>query len=152
MRVVVSPVLVDDRICRIVSAVESLLEVEEWVGAWWEPSSVPLTAVSNATSAPPELLRARGVPEADIATTAIRLQPPEVEALMRGTDPHRPSEMRFDEETVSAVQPAKPRTYPGNARFRRSSAPTTESDVTPNGAASRRPVRDATAAPPDTRP
>lgn len=119
MRVVVPPVLVEDRICRIIAAVESLLEVEEWAGAWWQPSGVPLTLVSTAVVASPELLRARGVPECDIATADMRPPQIELEALMRGLDPQRPADMRFDEETVARAPQSKPRAYPGNSRFRR---------------------------------
>ena len=59
MRVVVPPVLVRDRLCRIVAPVESLLEVEEWVGEWWEPSVVTLSAVSTAAAATDAQLAAR---------------------------------------------------------------------------------------------
>jgi hypothetical protein len=119
MRVVVPPVLVGDRICRIVSALESLLEVEEWVGAWWAPSDVPLTLVSSAAPASDALLQLRGVPESDRMGITDRPLPSDFEALMRSRDPERPAGMRFDEEPVVRVQPARKPEYPGNARFRK---------------------------------
>jgi hypothetical protein len=118
MRVVVAPVLVDDRICRIVSAIQSLLEVEEWVGGWWEPSLIPLTLVSSAPQADPRTLRARGVPDEDCLAEAPRPTPVDIESLMRPRDPERPSDMRFDEDVHQINGPRK-RKYPGNARFRR---------------------------------
>ncbi len=121
MRVIVPPVLVGDRICRIVSALESLLEVEEWVGAWWEPSDVPLTQVSSATAASELVLFARNVPKSDQTTSSVRPLHGDVEALMQPDAPERPDGMRFDEEAmVSATAPRQP-LYPGNARFRRRS-------------------------------
>jgi hypothetical protein len=119
MRVVVPPVLVGDRICRIVSALESLLEVEEWVGAWWEPSSIPLTLASRASRASDAMLDARGVPESDRAEPAVWPTQGDIEALMRARDPQRPDGMRFDEETVVRAQPVRKPDYPGNARFRK---------------------------------
>ena len=118
MRVVVAPVLVDDRICRIVSAIQSLLEVEEWVGGWWEPSLIPLTLVSSSPQADPVMLRARGVPPEDCATDVPRPDQIDIESQMRPRDPERPSDMRFDEDVHQINGPRK-RKYPGNARFRR---------------------------------
>ena len=121
MRVVVPPVLVDDRICRIIAAIESLLEVEEWVGAWWEPSTIPLTQVSGAMRAPVELLRQRGVPESDLVELdSARPEPLDVEAQIRAADPRHQDGLRVDEEEVVCATPLLPRHYPGNARFRRS--------------------------------
>jgi hypothetical protein len=120
MRVVVPPVLVGDRICRIVSALESLLEVEEWAGAWWEPSSIPLTLASRASRASDDILDARGVPESDRAVPEVWPTQGDIEALMRARDPQRPDGMRFDEEMVMRAQPVRKLDYPGNARFRKS--------------------------------
>ncbi len=136
MRVVVSPVLVGHRICRIVSALESLLEVEEWVGAWWAPSDVPLTLVSTAEPVSDDLLQAQGVPESDRAVLTVRPLQSDFEALMRSRDPERPDGMRFDEETAERAQPARKPEYPGNARFRKNGgtvrAPASKARRAPN--------------------
>jgi hypothetical protein len=118
MRVVVPPVIVDDRICRIVSPVESLLEVEEWVGAWWEPSAVPLTIASLAPRASERVLLESGVPEADRMHGAVRPTSEEIEAILLTRDPERSAQMRFDEQVQRGTGPRR-RKYPGNARFRR---------------------------------
>lgn len=118
MRVVVPPVIVDDRICRIVSPVESLLEVEEWVGAWWEPSAVPLTMASLAPRASERVLQERGVPEEDRLETSVRSTPEEIEAILLTRDPERSAQMSFDEQVQRGTGPRR-RRYPGNARFRR---------------------------------
>lgn len=118
MRVVVAPVVVDGRICRIVSPVDSLLEVEEWAGDWWEPSVVPLTLVSLAPLADAETLRGHGVPPDDCVAVEPRPAPQDIEALMMTRDPEKSPEMRFDEDVRRKVGTRR-RKYPGNARFRR---------------------------------
>ena len=118
MRVVVPPVLIDGRICRIVSPVTALLEVEEWVGEWWQPSTVPLTRASVADAAPLDLLVARGVPDADRVAPQDRPSREEIEAMIRTSDPDRPVEARFDED-VPRMAPVARRDYPGSARFGR---------------------------------
>lgn len=128
MRVVVAPVLVGDRICRIVAPLQSLLEVEEWAGAWWEPSSVTLTEASVAPIVPDALLEERGVPVEDRVASEDRPAQTEIEALIRTRDPERPANMRFDEEVVARVTPARRRKYPGNARFRRNAPSGTHSE------------------------
>ena len=127
MRVVVSPVIVGDRICRIVSPVQSLLEVEEWAGDWWEPSSVPLTTASLSPAAAESLLRLRGVPEADCVTSEPRPAQIDIEASMMTRDPERPAQMRFDEDVRRSTGPRK-RKYPGNARFRRGAQSNTDAE------------------------
>ncbi len=122
MRVVVPPVLLGDRIVRIVSPVESLLEVEEWVGEWWEPSGVTLTEASVAPAAPTELLLSRGLPPDDCVATHARPALRDIEALIHTRDPERSTSPRFDEELVARAVPARRRKYPGNARFRRHAA------------------------------
>lgn len=131
MRVVVPPVLVDDRIVRIVSPVESLLEVEEWVGAWWEPSGVTLTQASIAPVAPDALLHERGVPREDCEASEPRPAQMDIEALIHTRDPARPDQLRFDEDTVVRAAPVRRRKYPGNSRFRRHSAASGSSAVDP---------------------
>jgi hypothetical protein len=130
MRVVVSPVLVGDRICRIVSAVDSLLEVEEWVGAWWEPSAIPLTTVSNSAAVSESELRARGVPESDwLLSGQTRPTPAEIEAIILTHDPGRSVQGQFDDSVRRGTGPRR-RNYPGNARFKRDSHghPTTDAE------------------------
>ncbi len=126
MRVVVPPVIVGDRICRIVSPVASLLEVEEWAGAWWEPSTIQLTIASEATAAPESLLRDLGIPLSDCVATEPRPAQREIEASMMTLDPDRPANMRFEDEVVRRLGTPKRRKYPGNARFRRGVPPAPE--------------------------
>lgn len=65
MNVVLPPVVVDGKICRIVAPVPSLLEVQEWMGAFWLPSDVLLSTATAAAPAPLALLHSHGVPRAD---------------------------------------------------------------------------------------
>lgn len=65
MRVVVPPGFVGSRLVRVVAAVPSLLEVEEWMGEWWEPSTVTLSDATAAPTASAEALDAAGVPAGD---------------------------------------------------------------------------------------
>ena len=69
MSVRAAPGVVHGRICRIVSPVPSLLELEEWFGERWEPSSVPITAASVAAPALESELVAQGVPSDDWGLT-----------------------------------------------------------------------------------
>ncbi len=116
MRVIVPPVVVGDRICRIVSAVESLLEVEEWAGQWWEPSSVTLSDASHGRSVDAEALRARGVPPEDCIATAPRSGGSEIQALLQTRDPDHGQEMLLNDDVMRST-PSRRRSYPGNARF-----------------------------------
>jgi hypothetical protein len=129
VRVLVPPVLVGDRICRIVSPVDSLLEVEEWMGAWWEPSTIPLTTASTALRAPDDLLRDRGVPADDCVASEVRPDEHDIQAMLLIHDPDRPAQMRFDEDVVR-VTSIRARKYPGNARFSR--RPASAHDDTPD--------------------
>ena len=114
MRVIVPPVVVGDRICRIIAPVASLLEVEEWVGQWWEPSAVTLSEASLGVSAPDALLAARGVPADDWRASEARSGEQDIQALLQIRDPER--EQRLDED-VARSMPTRRRSYPGNARF-----------------------------------
>jgi hypothetical protein len=80
--VLVPPVVVGSRICRVVSPIESIIEVEEWVGEWWEPSSVTLTAASRAPLADWKLLVSAGIPPADHAATIARVSGAELQAML----------------------------------------------------------------------
>ncbi len=116
MRVIVPPVVVGDRICRIVAAVESLLEVEEWVGQWWEPSTVTLSDASLGVPASEVVLEARGVPSDDWRTIDARSAEVDIQALLQTRDPQRAEPMRLD-DGVTRSNPPRRRSYPGNARF-----------------------------------
>jgi hypothetical protein len=65
MLVIVPPVIVDGKICRIVAPVQSLLEVQEWMGDFWLPSDVLLSTAAASEPAPLSLLHSNGVPRAD---------------------------------------------------------------------------------------
>ncbi len=119
MRILVAPVLVGDRICRIVSPVDSLLEVEEWVGAWWEPSSVTLTTASQAPAAGEAVLRDRGVPPDDCLTTAGRTAEVEIQSLLRAREPVQSAPLSPDEPASHRAHGLRRKQYAGSARFRR---------------------------------
>lgn len=57
------PVLVDDTVCRIVRANETHIEVQEWCGMYWQPSSRPLCCVEEGMPASRELLESLGIPQ-----------------------------------------------------------------------------------------
>lgn len=117
MRIIVPPVLVLDRICRITSPVESLLEVEEWTGEWWEPSSMTITTVSQAAPAPEAVLIARGVPAGD-RTSQLGADRDSLQHQLRPTQPDGMQVLRI-EESNAARHGRRQRQYPGSARFRR---------------------------------
>lgn len=129
MRILVAPVLVGDRICRIISPIESLLEVEEWVGEWWEPSTVTLTTASQSPAAPERVLQERGVPAEDRVATEPRASDPEIQGLMRpDQQPFAPS-ARIEDTLAPRANGARRRQYSGNARFRRPRASTPNSVI-----------------------
>lgn len=68
MPVVLPPAFVGSRLVRVVAPVPSLLEVEEWAGEWWEPSSVTISEACAAEAASKDQLDAAGVPKADRET------------------------------------------------------------------------------------
>lgn len=96
----------------------SLLEVEEWAGDWWEPSSIPLTTASLSPTADEAVLRARGVPIEDCASSEPRIAQLDIETLMMTRDPERAEQVVFDEDVSRSTGPRR-RKYPGNSRFRR---------------------------------
>lgn len=124
MRILVAPVLVGDRICRIVSPIASLLEVEEWVGEWWEPSTVTLTTASQAPLALDRLLDERGVPVADRVATEPRASDPEIQVLLLAREPAVSPNERIDDAPARLANGTRRRQYSGNARFRRARAAT----------------------------
>lgn len=117
MRVLLGPVVVDHRVCRIVSPLSTLLEVEEWVGEWWEPSLVPLTRASCAPLATPELLVACGIPPADWGPVTSPLTSSEVEAMMQVADEDHPADLLALPVARAPERPVR-RAYPGNRKFR----------------------------------
>ncbi len=118
MRILSPPVLVGERICRVVSPIASLLEVEEWVGAWWEPSAVTITTASQAPPAPLMVLHARGVPAEDHATeSSVHLG--DVQALMRASVAPYVQPLAFNPENERRPNGSRRKVYAGNSRFRR---------------------------------
>lgn len=119
MRVIVPPVLVGNRICRVVAAVESLLEVEEWVGEWWEPSNITLSEASLAERASMDVLFQRGVPTIDWNSGAKRTPASTIAAILLAPVQSRPNDASWLAASP-AKRPSPPeRHYPGSARFRR---------------------------------
>lgn len=109
------------------SPVQTLLEVEEWAGGWWAPSSIPLTIASLSPPADELVLRASGIPESDCLATEPRPAQPDIEALMMTRDPERPVAVRFDED-LRRNTGVRRRKYPGNARFRRGAPTQTDAE------------------------
>ncbi|MCU0623922.1 MAG: hypothetical protein MUF53_08660, partial [Gemmatimonadaceae bacterium] len=95
--------------------IDALLEVEEWVGAWWEPSSVPLTSVAVAPRATDDELDVRGIPSTDRGRDDERLSQQDIEALIQSRDPEHPADLEW--HPLPDASP--PRVYPGNTRFKR---------------------------------
>ncbi len=118
MRILVGPVLVGDRICRIVSPIESLLEVEEWVGEWWEPSQVTLTLASQSPTATAAELAARGVPGEDCAPDAPRATEATVQRLLLASPSSAAETPGIDGQPHTRAHGKRRKVYPGNARFR----------------------------------
>jgi len=119
MRILVAPVVIGDRICRIVSPVASLLEVEEWAGEWWEPSSVTITTASQAPAATERLLRERGVPLEDCISPGPRAEDLEIQMLMRACDPEPRGDPLASETRTLPHARTRERQFTGNRRFRR---------------------------------
>jgi len=122
MNVVVPPVLVGGKILRIVSSTPHLYEVEEWVGEWWEPSGVTLSAATMASAATAEELDAQGVPEAERVASADRLSIEHLSERLRAPV----NAYEFDIAKLTATQTegvVRRREYLGSAKFRRPRAP-----------------------------
>jgi hypothetical protein len=129
MRVLVAPVLVGDRICRIVSPIDSLVEVEQWMGEWWEPSSVTLTAASQSPRASEAVLSDRGVPPEDWHADGDAMTDAEIQSLLRASEPAAPAGRPSGPAIERRLPASRPREYPGNARFLRGqSSPRTSRD------------------------
>ena len=118
MRIVVAPALVGDRLCRIVAPIPTLLEVEEWVGAWWDPSTVMLTAVSQSAPATEQELRERGVPAEDCVTAESAEPSPDLQTQLRA---HAPAPRLGPVDAGASIVPhgVRAREYTGNKNFRR---------------------------------
>ena len=117
MRIVVPPVLIGERILRVTAPVDSLFEVEEWTGEWWEPSLLTITVVSQAARAPEALLIARGVPIED-RTAGSELDQDLVQQRMHATESDATQDFRLD-ESATRRQGKRQRVFAGSARFRR---------------------------------
>lgn len=118
MRILSPPVLVGERICRVVSPIASLLEVEEWVGAWWEPSAVTITTASQAPRASVVVLHARGVPAED-HTTEASAPLGDVQALMRASVVPYVQPLAVSPDNERRPNGSRRKIYSGNSRFRR---------------------------------
>lgn len=115
MHVIVPPVVVRDRIVRIVSPISSLLEVEEWMGEWWEPCTVTFRTVSGAPRAGDELLAARGVPREDWGSSVERISSEEIEAMLLAHVIFRPTlPVPMTDEPAGRRR----KVFVGSARFR----------------------------------
>jgi hypothetical protein len=122
MNVVVPPVLVGGKILRIVSSAPHLYEVEEWVGEWWEPSSVTLSVATMAPVASREELDARGVPESERTSGAERLSIEHLSERLRA--PVNAFEFDISKPpSISTEGMVRRREYAGSAKFRRPRAP-----------------------------
>lgn len=118
MRILSPPVLVGERICRVVSPIASLLEVEEWVGAWWEPSAVTITTASQAPQASVAVLHARGVPAGD-HTMEASMHLGDVQALMRASVVPYVQPLAVSPDNERRPTGSRRKVYSGNSRFRR---------------------------------
>jgi hypothetical protein len=116
MRVILAPVVIDGRICRVVSAIDTLLEVEEWVGAWWEPSLVTISDAARGTPASDALLLAGGVPPTDWIVTEARS---DAASVLRQLRPALPTDGLAPDVDPPPLPPLDVRFYAGNARFNR---------------------------------
>ena len=65
MHVLLGPLICRRKICRVVSPMESLVYVEEWIGSDWVPSDIPLHAIEEAVPATVDMLAACNVPTND---------------------------------------------------------------------------------------
>jgi len=119
MRILCSPVLVGDRICRVVSPIASLIEVEEWVGAWWEPSAVTITTATQAPPASAALLLARGVPLEDQAGESPATLLRDVQSMLRASAPQDSQPVALDPANERRPNGSRRKQFAGNARFRR---------------------------------
>ncbi len=119
MRVCVAPVLVGVQLCRIVSPIASLLEVEEWIGEWWEPSSVTLTMASRAPAACESVLQMRGVPASDWVATGLPLSNPEIQSLLFAGESSAQENPSANSLARPTLHVPRRRQYSGNSRFRR---------------------------------
>ena len=127
MNVVVPPVLVGGRILRIVSSTPHLYEVEEWVGEWWEPSSVTLSVATAAQAATSDEMDAQGVPEAERFGGTERLSIEQLSEHMRA--PVRAYDIDIAKLLASpAEHGVRRREYAGSAKFRRPRALKKEKD------------------------
>jgi hypothetical protein len=136
MRVVVPPVVVRERIYRIVSPVASLLEVEEWVGEWWEPSVLTLSSVSAAPRASEHELSHHGVPYVDWGIEVERATSRAIEAMMLAQPDRRPNDLKLAPTEAGATGGRRRKLYPGSKRFRRGTVKTSGRE-TPRGTGKR---------------
>lgn len=117
MHVIVPPVVVADRICRIVAPLPSLLEVEEWMGEWWEPCMLTFREVGAAPPATARLLEQRGVPRDEWGLQGERASMERIDALLLANVVVRPPSAGTPH--VEGAHGRRQKAYPGSARFGR---------------------------------
>lgn len=115
MHVIVPPVLIGDSIYRIVAPLPSLLEVEEWMGEWWEPCTLTFRTVASAPPAAHTLLESRGVPRDERGSPAQRASVEAIEAMLLAHVIFRPSTNGVP--PVEGASGRRRKSYAGSARF-----------------------------------
>ena len=80
------PFLVDGLICRLMTPPNAQPEVQQWAGAYWQPSLIPMYRLSSRTPVSRALLAAQFVPIADwIGHPPRRWERPRLRKLDRAT-------------------------------------------------------------------
>jgi hypothetical protein len=115
VHVVIPPVLIGDRIFRIVAPLPSLLEVEEWMGEWWEPSTLTFRTVSSAPPASHLVLASRGVPRQEWGAPEERVSMEAIDAMLRAHVIFRPP--TNGAPPAEGANGRRRKSYPGSARF-----------------------------------
>jgi len=119
MRVIVPPVLVGHRICRVVTPVEHLLEVQDWVGEWWEPSALTISEVCAAPKASEETLIARGVPAEDRSGDDDRTSASAIQTMMQASVIFRPQPADVTAAARIIGDGRRQKVYSGSRKFGR---------------------------------
>jgi hypothetical protein len=115
VHVILSPVVIGDSIYRIVAPLPSLLEVEEWMGEWWEPSTLTFRMVASAPPASQALLAERGVPRDEWGSPAQRATAEAIDAMLLAHVIFRPP--TNGAPLVDGPGGRRRKSYPGSARF-----------------------------------
>lgn len=116
MRIIVPPVLIGTRICRIVAPVEHLLEVEEWVGEWWEPCALTISEVGAAPRVSEKMLDQRAVPREDRGPNDDRTSASAIQTMMLAHVMLRPENTDVTPSSNITRGPRQ-KVYSGSRRF-----------------------------------